>query len=166
MTSPLRGLTALQDACTVLRDSAVAVFGTYEVDLPDRRIVTVERPAGDTEQLAVYVARIYPGVPGAEAGRPVRCGGPVVGEVVLELWRCHPVPEDGMTTAEQEIAIAAKRHGDMLLMIASCDAAVSQLELDGEALVGSGQILIPGGGMAGLRALMTIPIPRPEPDSA
>jgi hypothetical protein len=145
----------------VLLTSAVAVFASFEVDLPERQLVTVDRPAGDDEQLAAYVARVYAGIPGAEASRPQQCGGPVAAELVLEMWRCHPVPADGtMTTAAEETAVAAVRHADLLLMIAACEAAAAELDLDGEALVGSAQILSPRGGHSGLRALLVIPVPR------
>lgn len=161
MTTLLSGPTGLQDACGVLLDSAVTLFAGLDVPLPERRIVTVERPAGDAELLAAYVSRVYPGLPGAEAGRPQPCGGPIAAELVLELWRCHPVPDEGtMTTAEQETAIAAVRHVDLLLMIAACEAAAEEMDLNGEALVGSGMILTPQGGHAGLRALLVIPVPR------
>lgn len=161
MTTLLSGPTGLQDACQVLRDSAVEVFAAFDVDLPERQLVTIDRPAGDDEQLAAYVGRIYPGQPGVEAGRPQPCGGPIAAELILELWRCHPVPADGqMTTAEQETAIAAVRHVDLLLMITACEAAAAELDLDGEALVGNALILTPAGGHSGLRALLVIPVPR------
>lgn len=161
MTTLLSGPTGLQDACQVLLDQGVAVFAAFDIDLPERRIVTIDRPAGDDEQLAAYVSRIYPGLPGAEAGRPQPCGGPIAAELVLELWRCHPVPDEGqMTTAAQETDIAAVRHVDLLLMIAACEAAAEEMDLNGEALIGNAQILTPAGGHAGLRALLVIPVPR------
>lgn len=161
MTALASGLSALQDACGALLAQGIATFDAHDVDLPTRQIVTVDRPAGDDELLAAYVGRIYPGLPGAETGRPQPCGGPITAELILELWRCHPVPAQGtMTTATQETDAAAGRHQDLLLLIAACEAAAGVLDLDGEALVGSAIILSPRGGHAGLRALLVIPVPR------
>lgn len=159
----LAGITALQDACTTFLSEIIATFAalTPAVGLPARQLVTVAQPAGDTEQLAVFVGRVYPGQPGQEESRPQPCGGPLVAEIIAELWRCHPTSEGvALTTAAEETAAAAARHADLLLLIEAADATARTLDLDGEAVTGGGAIIAPGGALAGTRALLAIPVPR------
>lgn len=157
----MTALDALQAACTGLLTATETTYASYAVDLPSRRAVTVAQPAGDSELVAVYVARVYPGMPGREAVQPQPCGGPVVAEIAVELWRCHPTSEgQALTTVAQETAAAAVLHADVLALINAADLAVLNLDLEGEALTGGASILGPRGALAGVRALMVIPIGR------
>lgn len=154
-------LTALQDTCEALLAATVTTYAGYDATLPGKQMVTVAQPAGDGEELAVFVARVYPGLPGREASVPQPCGGPVAAEIAVELWRCHPT-NDGkaVPSASQETAAAAALHADMLLLINAADLAAETLDLNGEALTGGATILGPRGAMAGVRALLVVPIPR------
>lgn len=158
MTAPLDGLQA---ACAQLLTATVTTFAAFTVALPGRQMVTVAPPAGDGEELAVYVARVYPGLPGREAGVPQPCGGPVSAELAVELWRCHPANKGtAAPTPAALTAAAATFHRDLLTLINSADLAAVQLGLDGEALTGGAAILGPRGAMAGVRALLVIPLGR------
>lgn len=158
MTSPFGGLQA---ACAQLLTATGTTFAAHTVALPARQLVSVAQPAGDGEELAVYVARCYPGLPGREATQPQPCGGPVSAEVAVELWRCHPTNEGTAIPAAAALTDAAATfHQDLLLLISSADLAAEQLDLDGEALTGGATILGPRGAMAGVRALLVIPLAR------
>lgn len=151
----------LQTACTALLAATVATYAAHSATLPGRQLVTVEQPAGDGELLAVYVARVYPGLPGRELSVPQPCGGPVVAEIAVELWRCHPTSEgQALTATADETAAAAARHRDVLLLINAADLAADVLDLDGEALTGGAVILGPMGALAGVRALLVVPLGR------
>jgi hypothetical protein len=151
----------LQAACTALLNSTGAIYAAYEMSLPARQLISVAQPAGDGEELAVYVARCYPGLPGREATQPQPCGGPVSAEIAVELWRCHPANNGtAIPSADALTAAAAMLHEDMLLLINSADLAAETLDLNGEALTGAATILGPRGAMAGVRALLVIPLAR------
>jgi hypothetical protein len=154
-------LDELQEACVALLTATVTTYAAYAVTLPGRQMVTANPPAGDGEELAVYVARVYPGAPGREASVPQLCSGPVAAEIAVELWRCHPTSEgESLTTTDEETAAAARLHQDVMLLINSADLAAETLDLNGEALTGGATLLGPRGAMAGVRAVLVIPVPR------
>lgn len=157
----MTALDQLQTACEALLAATVTTYASYGVPLPSRRMVTVNRPAGDSEEVAAWVARLYPGVPGREEVRPQPCGGPVTAEIGIELWRCHPTAEgNAPTTTTEETAAAATIHQDLLLLINAADLAAHTLGLDGEALTGGAVLLGPNGAQSGARALLAIPVAR------
>lgn len=158
MTDALDGL---QTACEALLAATVTTYAAYTDTLPARQLVTVAQPAGDAELLAVFVARVYPGTPGQETQLPQQCGGPVSAEIAVELWRCHPQSEgEALTTTEEETAAAAARHRDVLLLINAADLAVSNLDLEGEALTGAATVVGPRGALAGVRTILVVPLGR------
>lgn len=77
-------------------DQLVARLPALDVDVPERRYVSIGLPALDCEQLVVSIDRIvgHEGNPGSESNNPVRCL--IMRAVELTVWlvRCVPTLDD------------------------------------------------------------------------
>jgi hypothetical protein len=74
-----------------LRDTIIATFESYEIDIPARRIITMGLPPYDCEQLTVSLIQMYYGLPGAQAQTPQRCDGPITAVVAVQVLRAIPL---------------------------------------------------------------------------
>lgn len=89
-----------------------AAFASYNVPLPERRYWTMGTPVVDCAQLVVSFTQLYLGMPGDEAGAPMRCHMPRSAVLTVAVAREIPTvgqggrPPSG-TTIEQASYISA-----------------------------------------------------------
>lgn len=83
-----------------------SVFASYNVPLPERRYWTIGTPVVDCAQVVVALTQVYLGMPGDEAGAPVRCHMPRSAVLTVSIAREIPTvitsgrPPSGNTIEE------------------------------------------------------------------
>jgi hypothetical protein len=71
-------------------NTVIATYAEHEVDLPERRYLSVGGPGStvhDGEQVTVSFEQGYSGLPGNQAQEPARCDTPRTGVFIVEVVR-------------------------------------------------------------------------------
>ena len=115
------GIETLKDHLHTVLQGVVETFGQAEVELPERRYVTMGRASHDCEQVTVSFQQLYLGLPGDQATQPLPCDSPRSAAVLVEIVRCLPTANtrSGIPAAAELSSTADKQAIDAWLLLES-----------------------------------------------
>lgn len=122
---PVDGKDAIYDLMQRVLDSIVIKFEQEEIELPERRYLSVGEVAHDCEQLTISFIQMYLGPPGQQAEAPSQCHDPRTAVIQVELTRTMP-PNESRSSGPSPNAMNERTHDRTtdawLLMDASLEA--------------------------------------------